>query len=105
MAVRHPDLAVVQCRKVAEAIAEAQYLRVTGSSEIPRYAKAVDLMEDIRDREGVDMVVWNLHRNIFRISNPAAHVLRQAGSRQFALTLVAMVLAVASHVRTEPSQA
>jgi hypothetical protein len=101
VSVRHPDLAVVQCRKVAEAIAEAQYLRVTGSDEVPRYSKAIDLMEDVRDREGVDMVVWNLHRNIFRVSNPAAHVLRQAGSRQFAMTLVAVVLVVASHVRTD----
>jgi hypothetical protein len=101
VSVRHPDLAVVQCRKVAEAIAQAQYLRVTGASEVPRYSKAVDLMEDIRDRDGVDMVVWNLHRNVFRVSNPSAHVLRQAGSRQFAMTLVAMVLVVATHVRTE----
>ena len=97
----HPDLAVVQCRKVAEAIATAQYLRVTGASDLPRYFKAVDLMEDVKDRDGVDMVIWNLHRNVFRISNPAAHVLKQVGSRQFAMTLVAMVLVVASHVRTD----
>lgn len=96
----HPDLAVVQCRKVAEAIAAAQYLRVTGADEVPKYFKAVDMLEDVRDREGVDMVIWNLHRNIFRISNPAAHLLRTVGSRQFALTLVAMVLVVATHVRT-----
>lgn len=94
----HPDLAVVQCRKVAEAIATAQYLRVTGASAPPPYYRATDLLEDIRDRDGVDMVIWNLHRNVFRVSNPAAHVLRQSGSRGFAMTLVAMVLVVATHV-------
>ena len=99
IALQDPDLALVQCRKVAEALAQNQYLSITGASEAPKYATAIDLMEQIRDRDGVDMVLWNLHRNIFRVTNPSAHLLREAGSRQFALTVAAMVLVVATHTR------
>lgn len=103
VALGHPELAVVQCRKVAEAIAETLYLTITGASEVPPYSRATDWLEDVRDRPGVDMVIWNLHRNIFRLSNSYAHVLKD-GSRQFALTLVAMVLIVASHVPTDDTE-
>jgi len=101
LSVGHPELALVQCRKVAEAIARAQYLGVTGASQVPPYHTAVDCLMDVQDREGVDMVIWNLHRNVFRLTNRSAHVLTQGGSRQLALTIVAMVLTVANHVRTD----
>jgi hypothetical protein len=104
IAGEHPDLAIVQCRKVLEELAHEQWLFTFAAAETPPHAAFKDLMEELRDQVGVDFRLWHLHRSLYTVANPAAHA-GQAHPLYWSLTLLVATLGLAQQLAARRQRA